>query len=82
MSVQDILNQFNGAILANKARVTFNGKSIVVGQFVGSELVMTDAGRALLQYVQPTVAPEPAPTKKTRAKKSAVVESTEESSAE
>lgn len=47
MTVEQLLAHMGGYILSNKARVTVDGKEVVVGRFEGSELVFTEAGRAL-----------------------------------
>jgi hypothetical protein len=47
MTVFELIDRLNGQILANKARVTVNGVSVIVGRYEGDKMVFTDEGRAL-----------------------------------
>lgn len=47
MNIHDLMARVGGQILANKARATVNGQSVVIGVFEGTELVFTEAGKAL-----------------------------------
>lgn len=47
MNIHDLMARVGGQILANKARATINGQSVVIGVFEGAELVFTEAGKAL-----------------------------------
>lgn len=69
MNIHDLMARVGGQILANKARATINGQSVVIGVFEGSELVFTEAGKALadresnITDVEPKEAPKPRKTK-------------------
>lgn len=65
MTVLELVEALGGQILANKARVVVDGKSVVVGYFEGAELVFTDAGRELEAVQSHVVAAKPA--RKTKA---------------
>lgn len=47
MNIQDLMARVGGQILANKARATVDGQSVVIGVFEGTELVFTPAGKAM-----------------------------------
>jgi hypothetical protein len=47
MTVQELMDRVGGQVLANKARATVGGQSVVIGVFEGTELVFTEAGKAL-----------------------------------
>ena len=47
MKIQELMDRVGGQILANKARATVGGQSVVIGVFQGTELVFTEAGQAL-----------------------------------
>lgn len=47
MNIHDLMARVDGQILANKARAMVDGQSVVIGVFEGSELVFTEAGKAL-----------------------------------
>ncbi len=78
MTIQELMDRVGGQILANKARATVGGQSVVIGVFEGGELVFTEAGKALADREDNTVDVEPKePTVKTpRKAKPAAVEST------
>ena len=65
MNIHELMARVDGQILANKARATVGGQSIVIGVFEGTELVFTDAGKALADREDNTVdvAPKAAKTK-------------------
>ena len=46
MDVYELVDRMGGQILANKARVTVDGVSVIVGRFEDGKLVFTDEGRA------------------------------------
>jgi hypothetical protein len=47
MTVYELIEKMDGYILNNKARVMHNGENVVVGVFVGEELVFTEIGNEL-----------------------------------
>ncbi len=73
MTVFELIDRLNGQILANKARVTVNGVSVVVGRYEGDKMVFTDEGRALADAESNTKAAE---AEKPARKAKAAVEST------
>lgn len=81
MNIQDLMARVGGQILANKARATVGGQSIVIGVFEGTELVFTDAGKALADREDNTIDVAPkqespkAAGKKASAKAAPAVES-------
>lgn len=44
MNVLDLMNALGGEILANKARVNYNGKIEIVGRLMGTEWEITERG--------------------------------------
>lgn len=70
MDVYALVDRMGGQILANKARVTVDGVSVVVGRFEDGVLVFTDEGRAQADIQSNIVAKKPA-----RAPKATAVES-------
>ncbi len=55
MNIHELMARVGGQILANKARATVGGQSIVIGVFEGTELVFTEAGKALADREDNTV---------------------------
>jgi hypothetical protein len=47
MTVYDLIDKYSGVILSNKARVQVDGKTVIVGVFENSKLVLTPEGEAL-----------------------------------
>jgi len=88
MTIQELMDRVGGQILANKARATVGGQSVVIGVFEGTELVFTEAGKALAdrednvidvqdkQEAAKVVAAPKAPKAKATAKAAPAVEST------
>jgi hypothetical protein len=78
MTIQELMDRVGGQILANKARATIGGQSVVIGVFEGTELVFTEAGQALADRESNITDVEPKePAAKTPRKvKAAAVEST------
>lgn len=70
MDVYALVDRMGGQILANKARVTVDGVSVVVGRFEDGVLVFTDEGRAQADIQSNIVVKKP-----TRAPKATTVES-------
>jgi len=70
MDVYALVDRMGGQILANKARVTVDGVSVVVGRFEDGKLVFTDEGRAQADIQSNLPAKKP-----TRAPKTTAVES-------
>jgi hypothetical protein len=77
MTIQELMDRVGGQILANKARATVGGQSVVIGVFEGGELVFTEAGKALADREDNVLDVEPKePAAKTpRKAKPAAVES-------
>lgn len=76
MNIQELMDRVGGQILANKARATVGGQSIVIGVFKDNELVFTEAGKALADREDNTIDVAPKPTKtKAAAKAAPAVES-------
>jgi hypothetical protein len=76
MTIQELLDRVGGQILANKARATVGGQSVVIGVFEGTELVFTEAGKALADREDNTIDVQPKEAAaKPRKAKPAVVES-------
>jgi hypothetical protein len=77
MTIQELMDRVGGQILANKARATVGGQSVVIGVFEGTELVFTEAGKALADREDNTVDVQPKEpvAAKPRKAKPAVVES-------
>jgi hypothetical protein len=44
MNVLELMNELGGEILANKARVNYNGKIEIVGRLMGTEWEITERG--------------------------------------
>jgi len=44
MNVLELMKQLNGEILANKARVTYDGKVEIIGRLMGTEWEITERG--------------------------------------
>jgi hypothetical protein len=78
MTVQELLDRVGGQILANKARAVVGGQSVVIGVFEGTELVFTEAGKALADRESniTDVEPKEHAPKTPRKSKPAAVEST------
>jgi hypothetical protein len=78
MTIQELMDRVGGQVLANKARATVGGQSVVIGVFEGTELVFTEAGKALADREDNVVDVEVKETaaKTPRKAKSAAVEST------
>ena len=55
MNIQELMDRVGGQILANKARATVGGQSIVIGVFKDNELVFTEAGKALADREDNTI---------------------------
>ena len=55
MNIHELMARVGGQILANKARATVGGQSIVIGVFEDNELVFTEAGKALADREDNTV---------------------------
>ena len=66
MNIHELMARVDGQILANKARATVGGQSIVIGVFEDNELVFTEAGKALADREDNTVDVAPK-TRKTKA---------------
>jgi hypothetical protein len=77
MTIQELMDRVGGQILANKARATVGGQSVVIGVFEGTELVFTEAGKALADREDNTIDVESkeAAAKTPRKAKPAAVES-------
>jgi hypothetical protein len=78
MTIQELMARVGGQVLANKARATVGGQSVVIGVFEGTELVFTEAGKALADResnITDVEVKEPA-VKTPRKAKAAAVEST------
>lgn len=44
INVLELMKQLNGEILANKARVTYDGKVEIIGRLMGTEWEITERG--------------------------------------
>lgn len=81
MNIHELMARVGGQILANKARATVGGQSVVIGVFEGAELVFTEAGKALadresnITDVEPKQAAPKAPKAKASTKAAPAVES-------
>jgi hypothetical protein len=78
MTIQELMARVGGQVLANKARATVGGQSVVIGVFEGTELVFTEAGKALADRESniTDVQPKETAVKTPRKAKPAAVEST------
>jgi hypothetical protein len=64
-AVETLLKAFDGEILANKARVKYNGGIEIVARLAGTDWVMTDKGNAIFAEYNSTQTAKPAPKKRT-----------------